>query len=209
MQKITKFKLIQIIAITLISFPIGIYLHNKLAEKINLIVYIEPGKIILKNICESFVRVEPPEIISRGDLLLLEKQASSQFSKKSPELNKMRLEIGFLKKEGVYKISIGGFASELVFMRNEASSLVDEIGKLEKQSFLVKYAGAQLHCGSAIYPAYHYTPAVSGSSIYEINRVFSKLHINIISISPFIILLILLGFYHYVKSNMRIIFSKK
>jgi hypothetical protein len=209
MQKLTKFKFIQLILVVAISFPLGFYIHNKLSEKINLIVYAPTGKIIFQNICNNSITQEPIEIISRGDVLLLEKKAASEFLASPQNLRKMRLEIGYLKKEGVYKIAIGGFVSDLDFMKNEATALLRAIGQMEKHSFLVKYADTKLRCGTTPLPAYGYSPPENEVNIYEVNHAFSKFHINLMTISPFIILFILFSLYHYINSNIKISFTKK
>lgn len=195
-----KIKFRQFLAIVIISAPLGYFIYQNNADKVNYVVLIKAGKLVSENYCNSYVMSERVPILSQSEYASLESKFKAAYLSSSPSY-KGNVVIGITRDRTEYQAIFGGKIGDIDLVRGQISPLVDALQVAERKSFKENFENLKLYCDNNVWPVFKYVPALIQDPALIMNNSYSRMHVLISALSPFIFLYFLLIAFNYIKLN--------
>lgn len=197
MNKIYILRIKEVLIVLLVSLPLGYLIYSKQSEKIYYEMHYFGGKSVGVNFCNVYTPSVNPLLDVVGFSGLNKKLANtSLFSNRD-----YKVSLSFDSAVNKYSLIFTGNKKDIKVYQEVGSEIFEQILNFEEQNYRTVYSDIKLHCDKSDHALFKYIPGKIEKLDRHERRRFSKFHIFLNSISPFLILSLLLVAFKIVKGK--------
>lgn len=198
--QIFKIKIRDAVLILLISIPMGYFIYDLNSSKINYVFRVESGILYNKNFCEKYTDIGAPSILNSADIIKTIDILNARLKNENLTYYS-RVYLNFGGEKNPYEVVISGKDFDLDKMVRLVEFSKDVLADQEIQSFDRKYSKIQIICQGKSYPVFAFLTPNNQSIEGSVRYAYSKNFLYLSSLSPLLILYLLMLLYKLIRKN--------
>jgi hypothetical protein len=183
-----KISLKEFIIIVMLALPIGLYFYISNSNKISYETVTRASNALAVNFCEDY-KYDTKKLIFEGDI---------EFLTKKIDRKNVRI---FNENSNIYRISIKSELDDINNLKEISKNILLDMDYIEKVNFQNAFKSIKLNCKSIATNVYKFIPFNRDDNVVQINNRYSKFHLLVLLLSPFLIIYLLYIAYRFINLN--------